>query len=381
MFGRVDASHVEIDPNRTSLTGTGGRLAGGRAGGGNWRYGAGIEWRSPELELNDIGFLRQADEIRQTANLGYRTTKPFGIFRLINTFANQFSTYDFEGNFNRIQYDLGSYLEYKNNWWSEIGYTHKPRIFINTFLRGGPRWRYNEENVGFLFFGSDQRKKFSFTMGHAYSQATQNNFSFQNYTLRLRYQPLDAMNISIQTEFEKNPNKTQYVTQVQNGAATRYIMGNIDQQTLVTSLRINYNINPNLTLQYYGQPFISRGRYTDFNFVNNSIASDLNERVTVYSPGQINFDETEGIYNIDENEDGTTDYSFGNPDFSFVQFRSNLVLRWEYIPGSEVFLVWSQGVTEFGDPRDGLFTALDRNILGTQPQNIFLIKATYRFVL
>ena len=86
-------------------------------------------------------------------------------------------------------------------------------------------------------------------------------------------------------------------------------------------------------------------------------------------------------YTIDEDLDGETDFSFGNPDFAFVQFRSNLVIRWEYIPGSEIFLVWSQDVSQSGNPDDGLFTNLNDNIFGQTAQNIFLLKATYRFVL
>ncbi|MEL7021768.1 MAG: DUF5916 domain-containing protein, partial [Bacteroidota bacterium] len=75
------------------------------------------------------------------------------------------------------------------------------------------------------------------------------------------------------------------------------------------------------------------------------------------------------------------DYSFGNPDFNFIQFRSNLVARWEYVPGSEIFLVWSQGVTNFGDPNADLFPSLSDNLFSGQVENIFLAKFTYRFLL
>ncbi|WP_299243959.1 DUF5916 domain-containing protein [uncultured Aquimarina sp.] len=378
LFQRVDADHVEVDPNRTSLTGTGGKILGGKTGGGNWRYEGGLFWRSPELELNDVGFLRQADEIRQFANVRYLFLKPTKWYRRGNVNFNQFSTFDFDGNYNRIQYGISSWINFKNNWWAEAEYIHKPRIFTNTILRGGPRFRFSEENIGVLFFGSDQRKKFSFTMGHVNSQAQQNNFSFQRYVLRLRYQPFNAFSMSINPEFERNPNKTQYVTEVDFSGTPRYITARIDQQTLSASIRLNYNINPNLTIQYYGQPFISRGTYRDFNYVNNSIASDLSERVTLFDEDQISF--ADDVYSIDE-DGGGVDYTFDNPDFAFVQFRSNLVLRWEYIPGSEIFLVWSQGVTGFGDPGDHLFRSLNNQILDQQPENTFLIKATYRFVL
>ncbi len=378
-FQRPDADHVRVDPNRTSLTGTGGKITGGKSGGGNWRYNAGIFWRSPELELNDIGFLRQADEIRQFANVRYLFLKPTKLYRRANIFAEQFSTFDFEGNYNRIQYFLRGEINYTNNWWTEVGFGHKPRIFSNTILQGGPRWRFSDENFAFLFFGSDRRKKFNFTVGYDGSKARQNNFSFNRYVIRLRYQPMNALSISLNPQFRQNPNKTQYVTEVDFNGTPRYITANIDQQTLSASIRLNYNINPNLTIQYYGEPFISRGRYKEFNYVNNPIAADLGERVTLYDQNQISF--ADDVYSIDENTDGTIDYTIENPDFAFVQFRSNLVLRWEYIPGSEIFLVWSQGVTGDGDPGDHLFRSLNNQILDKQPENTFLVKATYRFVL
>lgn len=378
LFQRVDAGHVEVDPTRTSLTGTGGRFEGGKAGGGNWRYNAGVMWRSPELELNDIGFLRQADEIRQFANVRYLWQKPTKTYRRAQVRFSQSTTYDFDGNHNRTNYELNGDINWLNNWWTEAGFGHKPRIFINTFLRGGPRWRYSDENFYFLFFGSDQRKKFNFTLGYVGNQVQQDNFSFQRYVVRMNYQPLNALSLSLSTEFEKNPNKTQYVTESSFGATPRYILGNIDQQTLSTTLRMNYSINPNLSIQYYGQPFISRGRYNDFNYVNNAVAEDLGERVTLYNSNQITLNN--GSYLIDEDVDGTTDYSFGDPDFSFVQFRSNLVMRWEYIPGSEIFFVWSQGVTGLDDPRNTLRDALRNQISDRIKDNTFLVKFTYRFV-
>lgn len=381
MFGRSDASHVEIDPNRTSLSGTGGKLEGGKAGGGHWGYTTGVEWRSPELELNDIGFLRQADEIRQYGKVKYRTLKPFGKFRSMAVELGQFNTFDFEGNHNRVQYDLNGFAEFSNNWFAEGGVGHKPRIFINTFLRGGPRWRYSDENYGYLFLGSDRRKKFSVIAGQVISKARENNFSFYNYNVRFRYQPWNALSLSLDTQYEVNPNKTQYVGQVTYGDQTRYITGDIDQKTLYTSFRFNYTINPNLTIQYYGQPFISRGTYSSFNYVNNADARDLQDRIVWLNDDQITLDPDAQAYRVDENRDGQVDYSFSKPDFSFVQFRSNLVLRWEYRPGSEIFLVWSQGVTDLTDPVLGLFDAMDRSILRTKPENTFLLKATYRFSL
>ena len=360
------------------MTGSGGNFEIGR-GRGEWRYNVGGNWRSPELELNDIGFLRQADQIRQFANVRRFWNKPSSWFRQANLGVSQFTEYDFEGNYNRIQYELQGYVNWKNNWWSESGIGHKPRIFTNTFLRGGPRWRFSDENFVFLFSGTDSRKKFSMHAGYVYSQAQQDNFSFQRFVLRFFYQPLDNLSLSLINEYEQNPNQTQYVTQADFDGSPRYILGNIDNENLSMTLRVNYSINPNLTIQYYGQPFIFKAKFNKFNFVNNAANEDLNQRITRYNDNQISFNE--GVYAVDEDTDGTTDYSFGDPDFNFVQFRSNLVLRWEYIPGSELFLVWSQGIEGISDIDNGLFDAAESVVLDRQIRNTFLVKWTYRFVL
>jgi len=379
LFNRVDATHLEVDPNRTSLTGTGGRFGIGKVGGQHWNYNAGFKWVSPELELNDIGFLRSADEMIQYANLRYRSIKPTGVFRDFNVRFNQFSAFDFEGNYNRIQYQINGSASFLNNWEIDFGLAHKPRIFSNSILRGGPRWRFSKENFQFFFVGSDRRKNFNGTIGLIHSQAKENNFSLLKFESELNYQPTNAFNISLSPEYSISKNQTQYVTQSDYNSDSRYILGTIDNHTLTASVRLDYTINPNLSIQYYGQPFISRGRYKEFKYVTNPVAERLTERFQLYDSNQINLSGND--FQVDENRDGTMDYSFSNPDFSYVQFNSNLVLRWEYIPGSELFLVWSQGVKSSVSSSDGLFEGFETGILDERPQNIFLLKATYRFIL
>lgn len=379
LFNRVDATHLEVDPNRTSLTGTGGRFGIGKVGGQHWNYNAGFKWVSPELELNDIGFLRSADEMIQYANLRYRSIKPTGVFRDFNVRFNQFSAFDFEGNNNRIQYQINGSASFLNNWEIDFGLAHKPRIFSNSILRGGPRWRFSKENFQFFFVGSDRRKNFNGTIGLIHSQAKENNFSLLKFESELNYQPTNAFNISLSPEYSISKNQTQYVTQSDYNSDSRYVLGTIDNHTLTASVRLDYTINPNLSIQYYGQPFISRGRYKDFKYVTNPVAERLTERFQLYDSNQINLSGND--FQVDENRDGTMDYSFSNPDFSYVQFNSNLVLRWEYIPGSELFLVWSQGVKSSVSSSDGLFEGFETGILDERPQNIFLLKATYRFIL
>lgn len=380
LFQRVDASHVDIDPNRTSLTGTGGRFEIGKSSVGHWRYRGMLIWRSPELELNDVGFLRQADEIRQYAFLSYQTLKPFGKFRKINTEFSQFSSYDFEGNFNRMQYEIGSYGNLKNNWGINAGLVYKPTIYSNTILQGGPRFRFSEEFLKNIFINSDSRKKVSFRAGIVHSQGKEDSFSYLEYDFGVQYQPINSFTISLNPNYSINKNKTQYVTEAVFGTDARYVTADLVQKTLSATVRLDYTINPNLTIQYYGQPFISNGNYSSFNRVVNPTADSYNDRIALFAPNQISYNSIDDGYDIDENTDGALDYSIGNPNFSQVSFNSNLVVRWEYIPGSEIFLVWSQGIFGQGNSKEDLLTGINDQIFGRKPENIFLIKATYRFV-
>ncbi|WP_241780960.1 DUF5916 domain-containing protein [Cochleicola gelatinilyticus] len=379
LFQREGASHVAVDTTKTSLTGTGGRLEFGKGGGGNWRYNIGGVWRSPELELNDIGFLRRADDIQQYAGVTREFNKPTSWYRRANIRAYQSSNHDFEGNYNQFYYQLVGFVNFKNNWFAEAGSENNAADFNNSVLRGGPRFRNNGFNLGFLYVGTDSRKKLSTTLGYVFGEAREQNFGFTRYEVRLNYQPLNSLNVSMTAKYESRPDKTQYVAQSDFLQGKRYITAAIDQETISTVFRVNYTINPNLSIQYYGEPFIARGKYSDFNYVNNPIATDLSDRVTTYTTNQIQLQGD--TYSIDENTDGISDYSFGKPDFAFVQYRSNLVVRWEYIPGSEVFFVWSQGINGNGIAENNFRSIVDNQIFGQKPENIFLIKATYRFVL
>jgi hypothetical protein len=142
------------------------------------------------------------------------------------------------------------------------------------------------------------------------------------------------------------------------------------------SFRINYTITPDLTIQYWGQPFVAAGKYNDFKFITNPKAQDFTDRFHTYSANQLSFDESG--YNVDDNMDGSTDYRFRNPDFNVREFLSNLVIRWEFNPGSSVYFVWNQ--TRSVNDNIGeiqYFNDLDQ-MFSIKPHNIFLIKFSYR---
>ena len=380
LFQRVGADHVEVDLDRTSLSGTGGNLQLGKIGNGHWKFETGATWRSPELEINDLGFQRRADDIRHYTWIGYQTLKPDNTFRKVGINYNHWSAWDFGGNHNSLMFNTNSWQNWKNNWFTNLGFNYEPISYSNFALRGGPRLR---QSGGISFWNGinmDQRKKLRFNFFHNGNKAVDDSNSSYNAEFGITYQPINSLRISASPEYGINKDKLQYIDNLEVNGETRYLNGTVDQRTLSMSFRLNYTINPNLTIQYWGQPFISRGRYSNFKEVTNPLAKDFNNRISPFNDNQVSL--TNDVYDIDDNLDGNTDFSFDNPDFSFVQFRSNLVVRWEYTPGSEIYLVWSQDLSQSGNSQEGLFNDLQDNIFNNEkPQNIFLIKATYRFIL
>lgn len=377
LFQRIDADHLEVDPNLTSLTGSGGTIQFGKAS-GNWLYETGLTYRSPQLELNDVGFQLKADDIRQYLWLQYRTTKPMEKIRAYAVNYSQVSVYDFQGNVNDVQFRLNGWINLNNNWWINGGSNYAPKRYSNSALRGGPRLRrqaWYDYSVGII---SDSRKKVRLNATYRLLHDINANNHYRDINSTLTYQPTNALQISLAPFYSKNYKQLQYVTNLESSGIPRYINGTIEQETFRIPLRVDYIITPDLSIQYWGQPFISRGRYKEFKFIDQPTAQNFEDRFELFDQEQIRLNQ--GEYEVDENRDGTSDYSFFDPDFSFLQFRSNLVLRWEYVPGSELYLVWSQDVSAFGLFDNSIISTLSDGLTDSTPQNIFLIKATYRFI-
>jgi hypothetical protein len=209
------------------------------------------------------------------------------------------------------------------------------------------------------------------------------NFGVENYMkvtsvgFDLTYRPLNAINLVISPSFTRNANQLQYVATTESPDEGKYVLGEIDQTIARVVIRATYIITPNMSLEYYGQPFGTSGRYSNFKYVKDGDAEKYKQRFTSYSA--TNLSQIDSQYQVDHDGDGIEDYRFDKPDFNFGQFRSNMVLRWEYIPGSTLFLVWTQ-------ERNGAFYDSDPDHkkysfdFDQKAHNIFLIKYTYRFV-
>jgi hypothetical protein len=383
-YQRPDADYLTLDPGRTTLSGHGGNLSVGRGGNSRLRIDLSTTWRSPGLELNDVGFLRQADRVMQSVWAGYRMTNPFSIFRRLNINLNQWWGWNFGGETVFKGGNINGGGQLKNYWYFWLGVGREGDDLATTALRGGPalmlpaRW-----NQWYEIF-TDDRKNLSAGIFGFNSWKDEGGTRFNEVGGNLTYKPVNALSLRINPFYNVNHDDLQYVETLDRAGEPRYVMGRLHQKTLGITFRLDYSVTPDLSLQYYGQPFISAGQYAQFKRITSPRADRYSDRFhTFTSEIQAAVDgEGDPIYQVDEDLDGATDYSFSNPDFNFQQFRSNFVLRWEYSPGSTVYLVWSQDRT--GGEATGEFSArndfkhLFNNIY---PDNVFLIKLNRWFSL
>lgn len=376
-FQRPDNNHAHVDSARRSLTGTGGTFKFGKRS-GRLTFDLGSSWLSPQLELNDVGFLLQTDQINQWSWMQYKVPKPIGIFRAQYYWIGQNLGWDFDWKNTSKQYWGEVDFEFKNFWFLTLGMQVTDHTISNADLRGGPAMRYPGSKNYWMFLSTDRRKKLQVTVNPQWLVGDNNYLRTSDLDISLTYRPINALNISIAPSFSRNNNQLQYVTTAEVGGSDRYLMGSIEQTTFRVTLRATYMVTPNLSIQYWGQPFGTQGIYSNFKYITNANAGEYSQRFMPMSNWMTLSGDT---YSVDENNKGTADYTLSQPNFHFGQFRSNMVLRWEYIPGSTFFLVWTQEMN--GSFYDKSTASLDQYSFdfNQQAHNIFLMKYTYRFRL
>lgn len=380
-FQRTDAGYVDVDPSRKSLSGQGGNIQFGKTG-GSWKFMVFGLWKSPGLDLNDIGYLRRADDISFGVWSGYLIDKPFSIFRNIRFNFNQWNSMDWGGTFLETGGNLSVQTQFKNLWYLGIGSNLNSNSISNTMLRGGPSMLTPSTLNYWIYANTNQSKKLYFEVNIYTTGGVEDYCRYTGGEFAVNFKPGKSISVSMQPSLSFSRNNLQYVTTTSFGSDDRYLLATLNQKIISMSLRINYTITPELTLQYWGQPFLAAMDFKDFKRVTSPKADSYSDRFHVFKADEISFNNLENYYYVDENADGTSDYNFENPDMNVDEFLSNFVVRWEYRPGSTLFLVWSQ-TREFYDAT-GDFSLKNNavNLFTTnKPFDIFLVKFTYRFGL
>lgn len=378
-YQRPDADYLKFDPSRTSLSGYGGTFEIGKGGKGHWRFSENGTWFSPGLDFNDIGYLKTADIIVQNSKIGYVINKPFWKVRDFSFSADQYNHWNFGGDHLMSGGSAELSMQFMNRHGFEAEIKRDMEFLDTRILRGGPAFLlpavletkysiYTDRSRHLILKGTGVNRWIGDPNSRYYSISP-------GYTLRLS----NAFDITNTFTYEFNRDNLQYVDTFRLGAENRYLLGRINQKTIISTFRLNYCLTPDLTIQYYGQPFISAGTYSHFKRASHSRASAYEDRYQDYTNSQIRYESGSDAYIIDENRDGTPDQILRNPDFNIRQFRSNFVIRWEYSPGSTFYLVWSQNRnSEIADGRFRFRNDLS-GLFNIYPHDVFMVKWSHWF--
>jgi hypothetical protein len=273
---------------------------------------------------------------------------------------------------------MNTNMQFKNYWSFGTGINRDFAGVSRSQLRGGPAINYPGAWNNWFFIETDERKKLVFELFGFNNWGDHSYRRNSDIGLDMSWRPHVSLSMSLGPSFEIGHNIVQYVETVDVDEGKRYIIGRIDTEQLSANLRINFSITPDLSIQYWGQPFVFAGDFTEFKNVDNARGDTFHGQWHQFSDEEIRLNGDDNIYEVDENGNGEIDYTFENPDFKVYDFRSNLVLRWEYIPGSALYIVWSQGRSE--SEESGLFDWRRdvSNLFKVFPHDVFLVKLTYR---
>jgi len=375
-FQRPDAAHIDFDPTRTSLSGYAGAFSMSKIGGDHWRWSIGGRTRSPGFEVNDIGYMREADSIIQSNWLSYREYQPGKIFREYDISLSLWNSWDYARMHEGMGISLRSNFKLLNYWNFDFNINRNQERRSSSSLRGGPsvifpgNWSLSSN------FRTDYRKNLFFSLRGSANISDNDSLTY-SLSSGITIRPSDRIHFSISPNISDGFRQLQYVTKESSEQQNHYILSRIEQTTISMTLRLNYTLTPNLSLQLYTQPYISSGDYSEFKEVIDPLAAEYNNRWHIFSPEELTMQD--GYYYLHPNNEPDAEYSFYNPDFNYRQFRLNMVVRWEYLPGSTMYLVWTNGINDWvgvgnmnvGKDLKGLF--------GTPSNNIFLVKFSYWF--
>jgi hypothetical protein len=386
LFQRPDAEHVDYDPQRTALNGTGGLIALNKIA-GKWQGGSGLVYRSPGFESNDLGFLRSADRVSWDGYVGYNQFEPQGPFRNWNFYHNHYLGWTTDGERTSYGTNVNGNFALKNLWTGYWGLAYNAAGLSVAELRGGPALATPPSSEAWAGFSSDRRKKLSWGTDFSYNweNGTEGSSLFLGPFVNVR--PSSRFDLSLAPSVNWNTSAWQYVgsrADANAGGTRRWVFGRLDQTTVSLTTRLNYIFSPTLSLQFYAQPFISAGDFGDFMEVADSRADAFGDRFRQLPADELRECAVDGSvsFGVRAQAAGCDDaagfsYRFGNPDFNVRNLNSNAVLRWEYRPGSTLFVVWSQGRSDFA--ADGRFSLRSNasDLFRAPGTNVLLIKMSY----
>ena len=377
-FNRVDSDHLSVDETRNSLSGFATELSIQKQSGDNWMGSLTYSEASPGYEVNDLGFQVRAD---------YRAIEGGGVFRETDPgWAQYYEFYLFSSNAwnydgDRIShgYISGGFMRFNNLWTSNFRLVYSAPRYSDRLTRGGPVMEQTESVNYNLNIGTNPNKKISYDAGFFHRHDNQGGYTY-DYETGITARPTTWLQISFRPQIVFERNMAQYIRRVEDSAAVntfgnRYVFSEIDQTTLIGTFRLNWTFSTTMSLQTYIRPFIASGNYKNFKELAEPRSFDFNQ----YGEDIGTISESNGVYTIDPDGTGSSDFTFDNPDFNFRSVQGNAVFRWEYRPGSTLFLVWQQQREDFARTGDFDFSRDLSDLFRSKSTNVFLIKASFWF--
>ncbi len=337
-FQRPDIDHVTYDPSRRTMSGYTASLRADKDAGRRILWGAQVLMESPGYEVNDFGRLQSTDDVEYNADIQIRETFPSRYLRNWRLGFDTRGAFNYDGQHQENNWNQNTGLTFLNFWNFNLRTSFSFPGLSDALTRGGPYMR------GIGGFRQDARLNSAFgsktfwRVSAGYGQDKLGSFSW-NTGASLTLRPAPRWQVSVEPNYSNGVESRQYVTSLAGGSrtfGTRYIFAFTDRTQLSTRLRLNYAFSPFLTLEGYAEPFIASGRFFNYGELDAPRSSVLR---TYGSDGTTLSRDSSGKATI---RDGTDSFTLSNRDFNVRSFRSNMVLRWEWNPGSTLFLVWQQ---------------------------------------
>lgn len=384
-YQRPDADYLDIDTNRTSLTGFAGELTLMKVGGEHWTWSLTYQDVSPGLEVNDMGFGGTVDRRAFSTYVQYDERKPDETFRNYGFYAFTNHAWNYGGNNVFAAYSAGGFGTFKN-FWNIYG---QLALFANALndrlTRGGPLMTIVQQQYINVGGRTDDRAKA--IAGLDLYFRTDVSGEYDRYcSLSFDFRPTPALQIEFSPRLGYERDTDQYITNVSDPMATtygrRYVFTDIDLTRLSLDTRVDWTFTPNLSLQLYMQPLFEARDFHNFKEFKTPGTYDF----LVYGrdAGTINYDQATKIYTVDPDGGGPASSfqfggGFGQDDFNFRSLRLNLVVRWEYLPGSTIYVVWQHLRSNIALVSDFRLGRDVDELLGEPSDNLFLVKLSYWF--
>jgi hypothetical protein len=372
-YQRPDATHLEVDSSATHLTGNG-MLVGFGKKGGNLRFDLKGQYRTPGLNLNELGYISDADIASTTSSISYEMNKPKKIFMDYTIGMVQNVGWSF-GKENTLNKTSLSYVSHFNNLWG-LGFKYiiNYSALDTRALWGGPALRYNLYNDLSFSLNTNNSKDLSASVDIKYSNSNDRIGESFGLEGKINWLPVKRIKFNLSASYSESENNQQYIKTIIANNNTDYLAGLIDRKIVTLVFRGDIYITPELSVRYYGSPYYSTGKYSGFKRVADAGSYDTGER----------FEMLDVTFNKDNNSYSYamygTEITFENPDFSFLQFRSNFVFRWEYNLGSTLYFVWSNGKTIWQD-LNSIGGSMAKDLFNMPGNNVFMIKLNFWFSL